>query len=94
MSRGKWNLDWRSRAACLQQEPEKFFPAGRPPREQLDVCASCPVRQQCLEFALNSPWQPMGIWGGQTTRQLEPLWRERHPAAREREISTYLGIAG
>jgi WhiB family redox-sensing transcriptional regulator len=34
-------------------------------RERLakSICSSCPVRQECLEYALSIP-EPHGIWGG------------------------------
>ena len=32
----------------------------------LAICAACPVRRQCLDFALNNPLGQYGIWGGTT----------------------------
>lgn len=93
----RWRFEdnnWRSRAACLRSEPDSYFPEGRPAKEPIEVCATCPVRQQCLETALNSPWKPYGIWGGLTTRELWPMWTSRHPRSRENEIWQLLGLAG
>jgi WhiB family transcriptional regulator, redox-sensing transcriptional regulator len=42
-------MDWRHRAACLEEDPELFFPIGEtgPAREQIAeakaVCVGCPV---------------------------------------------------
>ena len=36
------------------------------------VCAQCPVRQQCLEFAVSNRIV-YGIWGGLTERERRPL---------------------
>lgn len=61
--------DWRSRGACLSVDPELFFPLSSvgPAAGQLDqaksVCARCPVRAECLDFALATR-QVHGVWGG------------------------------
>ena len=63
--------DWRDEAACLHTDPELFFPisASGPAREQAAeakaICAICPVRRECLTFALRTG-QLHGIWGGTT----------------------------
>jgi len=44
--------------------PELFFPAkGINARPAKRVCALCPVRQACLDFALQAG-ERHGIWGG------------------------------
>jgi WhiB family transcriptional regulator, redox-sensing transcriptional regulator len=61
--------DWRSRGACSSADPELFFPMSSvgPSAEQLNrakmVCTRCPVRAECLEFAL-ATHQVHGVWGG------------------------------
>lgn len=45
------------------------------------VCASCPVREPCLEFALATR-QMDGIWGGLTETQRRRLRRRRQDRAR------------
>jgi WhiB family redox-sensing transcriptional regulator len=73
---------WMLRGACLREDPELFFPisAAGPAQVQISaaktVCAQCPVRVNCLSYALIT--QPDGIWGG-TTR--EERWRNA-PSAR------------
>jgi WhiB family redox-sensing transcriptional regulator len=63
--------NWRWAAACRPADPELFFPLSESgkAREQIAeakaVCAGCPVRRQCLEFALRTR-QAHGIWGGLT----------------------------
>ncbi|MCW2900390.1 MAG: whiB1 [Streptosporangiaceae bacterium] len=63
--------DWRQNAACRAADPELFFPtaeAGPAHAEQVAaakaVCAGCPVRTPCLEFA--STALAHGIAGGMT----------------------------
>lgn len=56
-------LDWRMRAACRDKDPEMFYPVGdawvgeanaRRADQAKAVCAGCPVRTQCLVFAVES----------------------------------------
>ncbi len=61
---------WRSAAACRSADPELFFPLSESGRslEQIGeakaICTGCPVRRQCLQFALRT--RAHGIWGGLT----------------------------
>ncbi|HVL90320.1 MAG TPA: WhiB family transcriptional regulator [Actinomycetota bacterium] len=76
---------WQSRAACRGRDATLFFsPAtGELKEEKLarearakTICRECPVRTQCLEFALDTR-EPYGIWGG-----LNELERRRLMAKR------------
>ena len=63
---------WQARAACRGPHASVFFP---PPQfERKDeklareeqakaICATCPVREPCLAYALRIR-EPHGIWGG------------------------------
>jgi WhiB family redox-sensing transcriptional regulator len=82
--------DWWRSAACLEADPELFFPvAGHGPgaRETAKakaVCAACQVRRQCLQYALATR-QLHGVWGGtsEDERQLR-VRRERERERRDR----------
>jgi len=60
---------WRQHAACVGHNTEHFFPSGSTGSASEDiaqakaVCAGCKVRQQCLDYALDTGQQD-GIWGG------------------------------
>ena len=75
-------VDWRERAACLDEDPELFFPDGVTPRyarqiaAAVDVCRSCAVAEDCLEFALDQQLNT-GIWAGTTPDQRKVLSRRR-----------------
>ena len=75
-------MDWRNQAACRDQDPDLFFPIGStgPAVEQADeakqVCMTCSVREECLEYALASN-QDAGIWGGLTEDERRTLKRAR-----------------
>ncbi|MGH8909786.1 MAG: WhiB family transcriptional regulator [Egibacteraceae bacterium] len=73
---------WRERAACLDEDPELFFPIGTtgPAIEQAErakaVCRRCPVRQECLDDALDTG-QDAGVWGGMDEDERRALRRQR-----------------
>ena len=74
--------DWWHDAECLQYVGiVDFFPArGESAREAKAVCAGCPVRQHCLEYAMR--WDQLcGVWGGLSERERRQLRRERKGAA-------------
>lgn len=59
-----------SEGACAKTDnPELFFPAGVnwqiQAREAKEVCATCPMVKQCMDFALANGIGN-GIWGGTT----------------------------
>jgi len=62
-------MDWRHEAACLEHDPDLFFPSGAtgPAWQELErakaVCRGCPVRMPCLQWAL-ATGQESGVWGG------------------------------
>jgi len=66
--------DWRADGACRTVDPDLFFPiavgavANRQTAKAQQICAGCPVRQQCLDFALRTR-EPVGIWGGTTPEE-------------------------
>lgn len=62
----KWQ-EWRERAACLDVDPELFFPlsvADPCIEDAIKVCQRCPVMSECLEHATNER-AIVGVWGGQ-----------------------------
>jgi WhiB family redox-sensing transcriptional regulator len=64
---------WRQAALCAETDPEAFFPEkGGSTREAKRVCAGCPVRLQCLEYALGND-ERFGIWGGLSERERRRL---------------------
>jgi WhiB family transcriptional regulator, redox-sensing transcriptional regulator len=61
-------MNWRTRAACLHDDPELFFPdhaAGPVIDLAKQICAGCLVRARCLDWALSNN-ATSGIWGGRT----------------------------
>ena len=72
--------NWRHRAACLEENPELFFPVGNSEtalRQLLrakHVCVGCPVREACLRWALDLR-QDHGVWGGLSATERASLIR-------------------
>ncbi len=86
-----WEYGWQWRAACRGEDANLFFPPNhveereaRILREQQAkaICATCPVRIECLEYAVRTR-ESHGIWGG-----LNEL--ERRILIRHRERSLHL----
>jgi WhiB family redox-sensing transcriptional regulator len=66
-------LSWQADSLCAQTDPEAFFPEkGGSTREAKKICASCEVRTNCLEYALEND-ERFGIWGGLSERERRKL---------------------
>lgn len=72
---------WQLRAACRGPQAGVFFPPPHFERkdEKLEretrakaICATCSVREPCLEYAL-SIREPHGIWGGLNENERKQL---------------------
>lgn len=71
------DLSWQKDAACRGVNPELFFPTrGDDTRVASRICSSCPVREECLEYAI-SHVEKFGIWGGLSERERRRLRRQR-----------------
>src|SRR5665811_706358 len=73
-------MTWRNRAACLNEDPEMFFPIGNtgPSFLQIErakvVCGRCEVLDTCLSWAMESR-QDAGVWGGLSDDERRTLKR-------------------
>ena len=75
---------WHALRACRDTDPNLFFPTedwfpGQRPWTGVSVeiralCARCPVREECLTWALDTP-EEHGYWGGTTPNEREKLRR-------------------
>jgi WhiB family redox-sensing transcriptional regulator len=83
---------WRYRAACRGADLGLFFPGrGESAEPARRICALCPVRQPCLDYAL-SHGIVHGIWGGLSERNRRAL-RTRHVGAARRERDEAIAAA-
>lgn len=68
--------EWAARAACRTADPDELFVEGAAQSAAKAVCNGCPVRTECLAFALDRRIE-YGIWGGATERERRALLRRR-----------------
>ena len=75
------NLSWRQKGACRGLDPAIFYPASDDDAGQAkSICAICPVREPCLEYAL-AHRERDGIWGGATEKERRRMIRQRRKTA-------------
>ena len=73
-------MTWRNQSACLDEEPELFFPIGNTGlalvqiEEGKAVCRRCEVIEACLSWAIQSD-QTAGVWGGMSEDERTALKR-------------------
>lgn len=79
------SVSWQDRGRCRDLDPDLFFPPvesesseQRQAREKTAkaVCSACPVRVECLKWALNHR-ERLGVWGGLTERERQVLASNR-----------------
>jgi WhiB family transcriptional regulator, redox-sensing transcriptional regulator len=87
-------MTWRDQAACLDEDPELFFPIGNsdPALRQIEeakvVCHRCEVMETCLSWAMETR-QDDGVWGGLSADERRALKR-RNARARRADPETPL----
>lgn len=86
---GSADYTWRGDAVCKDTDPELFFPVGTTGQAllQIDrakqVCDECPVKIECLDFAIETN-QDSGIWGGTSEEERRDI--RRRIAARNKAL--------
>jgi WhiB family redox-sensing transcriptional regulator len=65
--------EWTDAALCAEVGGDAWFPEqGMLPTYAKSICAQCPVRLDCLAYALRTR-QAYGVWGGLTERERRDL---------------------
>lgn len=94
MAAENWEVGWQWRAACRGDDAAVFFPPHHleKKRDKLAreaqakiLCSGCPVRVECLEFAVRTR-EPYGVWGGLNELERRSLIRDREAGARARRV--------
>ena len=89
-------MTWRTRATCLGEDPELFFPIGSagPALVQIEeaktICRRCEVVDTCLRWAMESG-ADTGVWGGLSDDERRSLKRRK---ARAGVLSLVVGGQG
>ncbi len=69
--------EWMARGRCRDMDPAVFFPSdGIGVQMAQKTCSECPVREPCLEYALENRVDH-GVWGGASERERRRILRRR-----------------
>lgn len=82
--------DWRDDALCTQIDAELFHPRKgdtETARLAKRTCLDCPVRRECLIWALAND-ERWGIWGGIPERARRPFHQMVHRGADPEDVAT------
>lgn len=70
-------MSWMASGNCRHEPPETFFPSdGVGVEVAKRICVDCPVKDACLEYALEHRIDH-GVWGGTSERQRRRLLKVR-----------------
>jgi WhiB family redox-sensing transcriptional regulator len=75
--------DWMRRGLCRNESPSTFFPSdGVGVEIARRICAGCPVKEPCLEYALAHRIDH-GVFGGCSERERRRILKRRRLEAAE-----------
>jgi WhiB family redox-sensing transcriptional regulator len=68
------------KGSCRGAQTRSFFPSdGTGVEAAQRICRECPVREECLEYALEHHIE-QGVWGGASERERRRILRRRRRA--------------
>jgi len=71
---------WMASGLCSQTDPDAWFvDKGGSVKGAKRVCLACPVRAECLAYALKHD-EHWGVWGGKSERERRKLKRQQRLA--------------
>jgi WhiB family transcriptional regulator, redox-sensing transcriptional regulator len=71
------DTSWMAVGLCREHSPKVFFPTdGVGVEKARKICATCPVKEPCLEYAVDNRIEH-GVWGGMSERGRRRLARSR-----------------
>src|SRR5215475_2614241 len=74
---GPVDMEWMAVGNCREESPSLFFPSdGVGVEVARRICATCPVKSPCLEYALANGIDH-GVWGGASERERRRIARRR-----------------
>jgi WhiB family transcriptional regulator, redox-sensing transcriptional regulator len=70
-------MEWMLQAKCRGATAQEFFPSdGSGVERAMRVCDGCPVKSDCLEYALEQRIEH-GVWGGASERERRRILKRR-----------------
>ncbi|MFJ4467118.1 WhiB family transcriptional regulator [Streptomyces sp. NPDC089424] len=70
------DTDWGKQGLCRTAPPDELFGESAAQNRAKTLCSGCPVRTECLAYALDERIGH-GVWGGMTERERRALLRRR-----------------
>lgn len=71
------DTEWMRAGKCREVHPAVFFPSdGVGVEVARKLCADCPVKEPCLEYAITNRIDH-GVWGGASERERRRIMRQR-----------------
>ncbi|MEI2699479.1 MAG: WhiB family transcriptional regulator [Microthrixaceae bacterium] len=71
------DTEWMAQGNCADKPPSLFFPSdGVGVEVAKRVCADCPMKAMCLEYALSNRIDH-GVWGGTSERERRRILKAR-----------------
>jgi WhiB family transcriptional regulator, redox-sensing transcriptional regulator len=71
------DANWMAKGLCATVPPSTFFPSdGAGVEVARRICAGCPVKEPCLEYALAQRIDH-GVWGGASERERRRILKRR-----------------
>mgnify|MGYP006283445779 FL=1 len=92
---------WQEHGSCREADPLLFFHpqnergSSRVKRDRAAkrVCASCPVRLECADYAVRAR-EPYGVWGGLSEEDREHIYRRLDSRHYPRQRGDGIRLAG
>ena len=81
-------LGWQPEGSCQQVEHAEYFINDSSAHQSWAkrICRGCPVRFQCLQWALERP-EPSGVWGGLSCRERRAVAAIAHDGTWRLEVA-------
>ncbi len=78
---------WMSHGNCAHRDPSMFFPSdGVGVEIARTACEGCPVKTQCLEYAIAERIDH-GVWGGCSERERRRIIRSRQTKPADQPVA-------
>ena len=78
---------WMSHGNCAHRDPSMFFPSdGVGVEISRKACEGCPVKTQCLEYAIAERIDH-GVWGGCSERERRRIIRSRQTKTADQPVA-------
>ncbi len=88
------DTDWMATGSCREEPPARFFPSdGVGVDVARRICATCPVQERCLEYALAQRIDH-GVWGGTSERERRRILKRRRMESAASSSSGSASTAG